>query len=228
MTGLISRKKYLIFDFDSTFTKCEGLDELANISLKNDPNREEIVKKIEKITQEGMEGKIDFHNSLTKRMQLLSINRNHIDILINFLRNNISVSIMKNSEFIKENSGNIFIFSGGFKEFIIPIVKDFGIHKENIFANEFIFDEKGNARWFDENNLMCQPDGKVKQLKKLNLDGEIIVIGDGYTDYKMKEEGVADMFVAFTENLIRESVIKKADMTTSNPDEFKIFISSLL
>ena len=35
----------------------------------------------------------------------------------------------------------------------------------------------------------------------MNLEGEIQVIGDGYSDYVTREAGVADKFFAYTENV---------------------------
>ena len=37
-------KNYYIIDFDSTFIKTEALEQLAQISLKNNPNNEAIIK----------------------------------------------------------------------------------------------------------------------------------------------------------------------------------------
>ena len=37
--------------------------------------------------------------------------------------------------------------------------------------------------------------------KRFELDGEVQVIGDGYSDYVTKEAGVADTFFAYTENV---------------------------
>ena len=50
----------LIIDFDSTFVTVEALDELAKICLKENSQKEKILKKIQKTTKLGMEGKIDF------------------------------------------------------------------------------------------------------------------------------------------------------------------------
>ena len=57
-------------------------------------------------------------------------------------------------------------------------------------------------------------------LKELNLDGEVQVIGDGYSDYVTKEAGVADKFFAYTENIEREKTIKNADHIIPNLNEF--------
>src|SRR5690606_2131531 len=62
--------------------------------------------------------------------------------------------------------------------------------------------------------------GKVEQLKRLNLPGDVYVIGDGYTDYEIKHAGLANKFFAFTENVERENIMEKADHITPSLDEF--------
>ena len=52
----------------------------------------------------------------------------------------------------------------------------------------------------------------------------VYVIGDGYTDYQIKEAGLADKFIAFTENAKRQNVIEKADYVAENFDEFLAYI----
>ena len=49
-----------VIDFDSTFTKVEGLDELAAIALKGHKDRDKIVGQIRTITDRGMVGEIGF------------------------------------------------------------------------------------------------------------------------------------------------------------------------
>ena len=50
-------------------------------------------------------------------------------------------------------------------------------------ANTFKFDHDGKIIGFDEKDELCENQGKVKKIKSLNLQGEAIMIGDGYTDY---------------------------------------------
>jgi D-3-phosphoglycerate dehydrogenase / 2-oxoglutarate reductase len=54
----------------------------------------------------------------------------------------------------------------------------------------------------------------------LNLQGEIVVIGDGFTDYELKASGLANRFYAFTENVERPNVVAVADHITPSLDEF--------
>lgn len=212
--------KYFVIDFDSTFTKVEAFDVLADISLNDHPEREERKKQIIEITNRGMDGSISFRESLEKRLNLLAPGRQHLPALINKLKGSVSESFKRNKEFFQKYSDNIFIISNGFKEFIEPIVTEFGIKPENILANEFRFDNEGRVVGFDEENPLSANGGKVTQLKKLNLPGDVYVIGDGYTDYEIKHAGLANKFFAFTENVERENVKSKADHVAPSLDEF--------
>jgi D-3-phosphoglycerate dehydrogenase len=46
------------------------------------------------------------------------------------------------------------------------------------------------------------------------------VIGDGYTDFEIKDAGLANKFYVFTENVGRENIIEKADHVAPSLDEF--------
>jgi D-3-phosphoglycerate dehydrogenase len=167
-----------------------------------------------------MDGSISFRESLERRLNLLAPSRQHLPPLINQLRGSVSESFKRNKEFFQKYADNIYIISNGFKEFIEPIVTEFGIKTENILANEFKFDLEGRVIGFDMENPLSANGGKVEQLKKLNLPGDVYVIGDGYTDYEIKHAGLANKFYAFTENVERENVKKGADHITPSLDEF--------
>lgn len=211
--------KYFVIDFDSTFTKVEAFDVLAEISLNGHPERSERVEKIKEITTRGMDGSISFRESLVKRLALLAPHKDHLPVLVCQLKEQVSDSFKRNREFFQRFSDNIYIISNGFREFIIPIVTEYGVRAENVLANSFCFDEKGYVSGFDENNPLSANNGKVEQLKKLNLPGDVYVIGDGYTDFEMKKAGLANKFYAFTENVERENIIKEADHISPSLDE---------
>lgn len=212
--------KYFVIDFDSTFTKVEAFDVLADISLNDHPDQEKIKQQIVDITNLGMSGEISLRESLEKRLALLAPHRNHLPALITLLKSKVSESFKRNKEFFSSYQDNIYIISNGFREFIEPVVTEFGIKPENILANEFRFDETGKVIGFDKENPLSSNNGKVEQLKRLKLDGDVYVIGDGYTDYEIKHSGLANKFFAFTENVERDSIMEKADHVTPSLDEF--------
>tara|TARA_B100001093_G_scaffold142112_1_gene134643 strand:+ start:153 stop:800 length:648 start_codon:yes stop_codon:yes gene_type:complete len=209
-------KNYII-DFDSTFIKVESLDELLEIS---EPGNKLKIDNVKNITNEGMEGKISFSESLSRRIKLLEATKDNIDKTVQKLRDKVSDSFVNNIDFLKENKDNIYIVSSGFHEIIDPIVLEYGIIKKNIYANSFIFDKTQKIIGYDENNPLSTSKGKVKILKMLGLKGITHIIGDGFTDFEIKKEGYADYFYLFTENIKRKSLIKNADFLLKSFDQF--------
>ncbi|MER3376721.1 MAG: phosphoglycerate dehydrogenase [Allomuricauda sp.] len=218
-------RKY-VFDFDSTLTRVEALDVLAEMTLQGNPKREEIVAEIQHITNLGIDGDISFTESLERRIRLLNANKSDLENLVVELRQKISKSIASNKDFFHEFSEDIYVISCGFKEFIDPIVAEYNIPSDRVYANTFTFDETGNITGFDEANVLASHNGKIECLKRLDLDGEVQVIGDGYSDYVMREAGIAHKFFAYTENVHREKAANNADHVAPNLDEF-LFVNDL-
>lgn len=219
-------KRNYIFDFDSTLTRVEALDVLAEITLVNNPKKDEIIQEIIDITNLGIDGEISFTESLERRIKLLKANKADLSELIVKLKKEVSKSIENNKEFFEKFSDDIYVVSCGFKEFIDDIVIDYNIPSERVFANEFKFGADGAIIGFDEENVLATHNGKIQCLRDLNLEGEIQVIGDGYSDYATREAGVADKFFAYTENVSRDKTIENADHVTPNLDEF-LFVNKL-
>ncbi|GGE94111.1 phosphoglycerate dehydrogenase [Hymenobacter cavernae] len=211
---------YLIIDFDSTFTQVEGLDELADIALQGHPDREKVVGDIRALTDSGMNGSISFSESLRRRLGLLSARREHLPLLVAQLKTKVSDSIVRNRDFFRQFPGRVYIVSSGFREFIEPVVADFGIEANYVLANTFTYDEAGNITGFDPSNVLSRDGGKIEQLRQLNLPGDVYVLGDGYTDYQIREAGLANRFYAFTENVTRDAVVARADEVVPSFDEF--------
>ena len=95
----------------------------------------------------------------------------------------------------------------------------------NIFANEFIFNQKGYVIGVSQDNPLSFSKGKVKLVKELNLKNDIIVIGDGYTDYEIKKYGAAKYFLAYTAHAKRPNAISNADKICKNFNQVIEFIN---
>ena len=219
-------KRNYIFDFDSTLTKVEALDVLAEITLANNPKKDAIIQEIIDITNLGIDGEISFTTSLEKRIQLLKANKADLNPLVEALKKQVSKSIESNKAFFETYANDIYVISCGFKEFIDPIVAEYNIPSERVFANTFEFANDGEIIGFDAANPLSQHNGKIECLKGMNLSGEIQVIGDGYSDYVTREAGVADTFFAYTENVSREKTTENADHIAPNLDEF-LYVNKL-
>lgn len=208
--------KIFIFDFDSTFIKTESLEILAEITLANHPNKDKIYQSIIELTELAMEGKYSFHESLIERIKMLKPTKAHINEAAQLIATQISDSFLRNKQFFLDHQDSIYVLTGSFYELIEPAIKQFKLKANHIYANSFIYDYYGNVLGVDETNILTQNQGKVEQVKRLNFKQDIIVIGDGYNDYEIKEAQVATSFFCFTENITRKNVCKNADGVIEN------------
>lgn len=208
-----------IFDFDKTIISVEGLEILADICLINNINREKIMDTIYLITEQGMNGQISFDDSLKMRFNLIQPTVEDIQKTTNKLLHKITPSVYKNIWFFKKNARDIYIVSGGFKEYIIPVAQLLGIPKNHIFANTIEKDIAGNIIGFDETNPLSKENGKVEVVNKLHKK-RIVAIGDGWTDAQLKTTGAVAYFVAFAENVARKNVMAIADEIVKDFDDF--------
>ncbi|MBS0287934.1 MAG: phosphoglycerate dehydrogenase [Proteobacteria bacterium] len=212
-----------IFDFDSTIIQVEALDILAKVGLANHPKKDEQLAQVQNITKMAMEGRYSYQESLSERFALLNLTSAHLEQAIEIIKEHITPSIERNKDFFKNNADNIYILSGAFIEIVWPIVQMLGIKRHHVFANRLLYDFESSIIDYDRTNPLAHDQGKVVVTQMLNLKGNVVVVGDGYTDYEIKANGAAHTFVAFTENVARESVTKNADIVV---DELEgLFIS---
>ena len=220
---MINKKINLIFDFDSTFIQLETIEVLAEFALSNNKNKTIVLNKIKDITDLAMIGKISFKEALSHRISMLNLDQKHIERTSDFIKRKISKSFISNIDFFKNNYNNIYIVSGGFKSIIYSTVKQFNIIESNIYANDFL--NINNKATIDSNNPLSMNNGKSMVIK--NIDGFNIIIGDGYTDYEVKKNGFADIFIQYTENINRKELNDKADFIATNFNDILNFIKNV-
>ena len=214
----------LIIDFDSTLISVETLEYLADISIKNSYKKKELVKKISHYTNLAMNGEMAFEESLDRRFNLMKICRSDINNTIIQLQNKIDQSFLNNIHFFKKYIHSIYVVSGGFKSIISPVLNSIFKANWNIYANEFLFNKNNHIIGINKDNPLAFSKGKVEIIKKLNLDCDVIIIGDGYTDYEIKKFGEASTFIQFIENINRKNLNSKADFIACNFNEIINYI----
>lgn len=213
------KKETFIFDFDSTFIRVEAMDILCDVANQNNASSAEILTEVQNLTDLGMEGKLSLKESLAQRIKLLNAHKNHLDDAVQVLKSKVTESVIRNRSFFEGHKDDIYIISNGFKEIITPIVEEFGIKSNHVLANTFKFNAEDDIVGFDETDELCENKGKAHKIRSLKLEGEVVMVGDGYTDYETIEEGVVSKFYAFTENVSRKVVIDKADRLAPSLDE---------
>lgn len=169
--------KLAVFDFDSTLMEGETLEFIAR-EYKIEPL-------MKKITTDAMEGKIDFFESLTKRVALLK-----------GAKENKVIEICKNLPYTKGAKETItelhklgykvVCFSGGYHTATIPAQEVLGYDAQ--FANILHF-KNGEMTGLVGGEMMFS-DSKGKMLKRLqallNVSKEnTLTVGDGANDISM-------------------------------------------
>jgi len=208
-----------IFDFDSTLVRIETLEALADIALSDAPDAAAKKAEIASLTDQAMTGQLDFGTALRRRLELLALNRSHVEALSDRILDEASASIRRNVDFFERHAERVYILSGGFREVIAPLAARLGIAADHVLANDLIYDAEGRVTGVDDANPLSRDNGKPEVIKALNLTGPVVMVGDGWTDAEVKLVGAADRFYAFTEVVSRAKVIEVADATAASLDE---------
>jgi D-3-phosphoglycerate dehydrogenase / 2-oxoglutarate reductase len=200
----------LLFDFDSTLVDAEGLDELFARSVSRAPDGRERVARFRAITDRGMAGEISYEDSLRERIGLLDAPRGMVEELAAELVERIAPSVRRNAEFFRRHSGTIWVVSGGFAELILPASRAIGIPDDRVVAHRFRWGAGDRVAGLDPRTPMAVG-GKVGAVEALGLRGQVWAVGDGVTDLELRERGLAQRFVAYTEHQSRPPVVGRAD-----------------
>lgn len=208
-----------IFDFDSTLVRIETLEALAEIALSDAPDAAAKKAEIAALTDQAMTGQVDFGTALRRRLDLLALNRSHVETLTDRILDEAGASIRRNLDFFERHAERVYILSGGFREVIAPLAARLGVAPDHVLANDLIYDDEGRVTGVDDANPLSRDNGKPEVIKALNLTGPVVMVGDGWTDAEVKLAGAADRFYAFTEVVSRQKVIEVADATAASLDE---------
>lgn len=217
-----------VFDFDSTIVSVETLDEILSLAIaevvNDEADRKVILREIDTITDLGMSGQIDLSESIARRLAIAKAHQRHIDAFVERL---LSGSLITKglSDLIGELQyarHTVCIVSGGLKICLDAVAPLIGIPGNLVFGNEYLLDASGYIRGIGSGNPLATTDGKSMIIKQLREDGtlpgQVIMIGDGMSDYKPYESGAADQFVGFGMHADREAVREKASMYVTDID----------
>lgn len=213
-----------IFDFDSTVVDCETLDLVSEVALSGRADAAEVVAEVKRITALGMEGAIPFDESLARRMALIAPTRAAVLEIASRMKEHITPSFLAHKDFFAAHRENVYIISGGFDEIIAPVAESLGIDTTHIFANAFVYGTDGVASGVDLSRPSAHAGGKVKAVASSGMPHPRVIVGDGWTDYEIKQQGAADAFIAYVEHARREKVVAQADaVATSFEDLLNYF-----
>ena len=180
-------RRLICFDMDSTLIQTECIDELAE--------RAGVGEQVRAITESAMRGEIDFKESFTQRVALLT---GLDESVMKEIAENLPITegVERLMFVLKRYGYKIAILSGGFTYFGEYLQKKFGI--DYVYANELeIIDGKLTGRYLGD-----VVDGKRKaellrliaQVEKVDI-AQTIAVGDGANDLPMLS--LAGLGIAF-------------------------------
>ncbi|MGH8415191.1 MAG: phosphoglycerate dehydrogenase [Gammaproteobacteria bacterium] len=206
---------HFILDFDSTLVRTETLEIMAELA----PDGAKVRERISGITREAMSGKLDFRTALGERLEILHAHRDLLPELTERLKNEITPSFARNRAFLTANADRIHVVTSGFREVTVPVAESLGLRTDHVHANTLTFDNAGYVNGCDWDNPLSADGGKVKVVAALELPGDVVAVGDGWSDYEIFHAGAARCFYAFTENVCREEVVQVAKKIAPSFDE---------
>ncbi len=217
--------KTLLIDFDSVICEVESMDVLFSEALANSPDdeREGILLEIKRITDLGMSGEIPFAESLSKRLALLPPRPAPLLRAVAKIKERLSPSFLSNLPYLLKRDCHI--LSSGFRQLIEPALAETGFPVENIHCNDIELDSSGVISGVDRRNPLAGNNGKPALAKNLGLAREIVMIGDGFTDYQVAEMSQADYFFGYAGVVRREKVLARADEVVESFDEITALLN---
>ncbi|HEV2213592.1 MAG TPA: HAD-IB family phosphatase, partial [Gammaproteobacteria bacterium] len=193
-----------VIDFDSTLVRVETLELIAQLA----PDGVEVGERIRALTEAAMGGRMGFAEALRQRFAILRPHRKQLATLVDLLQKEITPSFARNRAFLAAHAERIHVVTSGFRELVVPVVESLGLKADQVHANTLSFDAQGQVDGCDWSNPLATDGGKAKVVAALGLPGEVVVVGDGWTDYEIFQAGAAQRFYAFTENLRRDKVVQ--------------------
>ena len=201
----VSKKKLILFDLDSTLIKEETIDEIATLAG--------VEKEVKEITKEAMNGKLNFGQSLKKRVSLVKgLPIEKVKELV--LRLRLTEGAEETIKELKKRGYIVGVVSGGFTVATDRIKDILGL--DYAYSNELI--ENDGILTGEVRGPIMDEDAKGKILeeiaKKEGIDLEdTVVVGDGANDISMfKKAGLKIAFCA------KDILKKNADVIIENRD----------
>lgn len=211
--------KLAVFDFDSTLMDGETLEFLAEeFGLR---------EKIAAITSEAMNGKIDFFESLIKRVALLKgLEQNKVEKIC------AELPLMKGAKEtiseLKKAGFKTVCFSGGFKSATVPARKILGLDAD--FSNDLHFKYGkltglvgGEMMFSSSKGTMLQTLQRLLSVTEKNT----VAVGDGANDLSMfKFAGTKVAFCA--KDILKKAanvIVEEKNLTCALDGIFKNFHS---
>ncbi len=212
-----------VFDFDSTLIPGESLEDAFRFMNLD----EEALIQISDIANQGMAGELPFKESLERRLKIARPHRSALEGAGALVTKECTKGAKEMVAQMHRDGHEVWIVSGGFKDLILVAATEWGIPEDRVHAIGVEWDADGNFVSVIEDGHEI---GKVEGLTRAGIswDSPSFMIGDGVTDFKVRDAGLTDQFLAYIEHAQRPVVIEEADHLISNMLGLRLLMTEIL
>ncbi len=173
------------------------------------------------ITDAGMAGEIEFRESMEQRLAIAHPTREMVE---GFGEEAIGLLLPGMTKLVRGLPAECWIVSGGLEEALIPVGRELGIPPERIRGTVIDWAEDGTLRGL----ARCGPKAEAVADVCGDWSAPRIGVGDGMSDYALKQAGIVDEFVAFTGIVRREPVVATGAPEARSVDELEYVLRGFL
>lgn len=182
--------KLIFFDFDSTLSSIEGIDELARAAGP------EIFAQVEHLTRQAMEGQIPLEEVFARRLDLIHPSRADIEALARHYQSTLDPEANSVLSTLRAEGWTPAIISGGLEPAVRPAATLLGI--DWVEAVPIHFHPDGSYAGFDAAFPTARSGGKpaiLQRVREQHRPQALVMVGDGGSD--LETQPVVDLFIGY-------------------------------
>ena len=203
--------RLIAFDVDSTLLRVESLDMVIEAALTGMPDSNPARDQLHEITQAGMTGKMALRESLEARLALAALDKALIVETADLLRQRITPGMKPLLKTLRDAGDQVHAISGGFRDLLDPVLDDMGFGPSERHTNKFVFDGD-QVSGLNTDYPLSKNGGKAEILRQIaGQADQVVIVGDGMTDFEAFEMGAAHRFIGFGGIAARDVVIAAAE-----------------
>lgn len=213
----------IVFDFDSTLIRVEILDVILAGRLVDPALREELGR----LNREGMEGTRTFASSLSARLRLARPTREEMTSFGEDAWQYLTDGMEQLVRELRTVGHEVWIVSGAAREVVLPLAERLGVPPERVRALEYRWGERGELLGIAEGDPLLEGKWLAVEDVAEGWTRPRIAVGDGITDFALREHGCVELFVAYAEHARRDPVLQRCDRSAACTAELRALLEGV-
>jgi len=177
------RIQLVAFDCDSTLSKVEGINEIAQRAGLGD--------EIARLTMAAMGGEVALEDVYGRRLEMIRpsaadiawLGRRYCDTVVDDARETIRE--------LRQAGYDVRIVSGGIRQAVDVLADSLDLPRTQIHAVDIYHDASGAFAGYDTESPLARTGGKPEVLAALtNAPDRVVLVGDGVFDLEARQQGV--------------------------------------